>query len=134
MDTSEFVRLELLIVGALFAGLALLIPKIIRATRGVQVIAAPPSQPVQPVQLAGESVGVRLIMGRLGSIDKQLEKADESRAKFHARIDDQAKALAEHEKGCYERAAMLEVRMGRIEDLLGRLEKEWRNSQNTSGR
>ena len=31
MEISEFVRLELLVVAALFAGLALLIPKILKA-------------------------------------------------------------------------------------------------------
>ena len=127
MEISEFVRLELLVVAALFAGLALLIPKILKAAKSSH--AAP-----QPPQLANESVGVRLIIDRLGSIDRQLERADESRVKFHALIDDQAKALAKHERGCYERAANMEVRMGKIEHLLERLEKEWRAFQTTSDR
>ena len=113
LDTSEFVRLELLLVAALFSGLAILIPKVIKAVKG-GAIAAPP----QPNHLAG----INLVIERLAAIDRRLERADDSRSKFHARIDKQAEALAHHERGCYERAAKTELRLGRIEDILGRID------------
>ena len=115
MDISEFVRLELLVVAALFAGLALLIPKIIKAGRSDQ----PPPQ--QPPSYTNESPGTRLIIERLVSIDRRLERADDSRSKFHTRIDKQAEVLASHERGCYKRAAETEARLGRIEEILERM-------------
>ena len=116
MEISEFVRLELIVVGALFAGLALLIPKILKAARGSPFSLQPPP----PLPNNNDSTGIRLIIERLGSIDRRLERADESRSKFHARLDKQAEALAEHERGCYERAGKTELRLGRIEDILER--------------
>ena len=119
MDTTEFVRLELLVVGALFAGLALLLPKIIKAVKG-GTPAPPPAAPPSPSIGTADS---RLILDKLSSIGRLLEKADDSRSKFHARIDKQAEALAQHEKGCYERSTKTEVRLGRIEEILKRLDR-----------
>ena len=124
MDTTEFVRLELLVVGALFAGLALLLPKIIKAVKGGTPAAPPAAQPQHDYHTRERpATDSRLIIDKLGSIGRLLEKADDSRSKFHARIDKQAEALAKHEKECYERATKTEVRLGRIEEILKRLDR-----------
>ena len=109
MEIAEFVRLELLVVAALFSGLAYLVPKIIKAAKG------------SPATLPNESVGIRLIIERLGAIERRLERAEESRAKLYARIDKQSEALVVHERGCYDRALKTELRLGRIEAILERL-------------
>ena len=72
-----------------------------------------------------------MIIERLGSIDRRLERADDSRAKFHARIDKQADALALHERGCYERAGKTEARLGRIENILESLSTNYRGNDGT---